>query len=735
LAAQNRTWRFTADRIVAQHDSEYVQAWGNATLRYEDNYLSADFVRYYEATSWVFLKGNVRAMWNGDFYQASEAEFDLQNMAGWLKQGRVFVAKPHVYLESELIRKYQGDAYSFRDARITACPGDTPAWSVRASQGYVTLDGYAMLWDTDFLVRNQTVMYSPYLQLPIMRERQSGLLFPEVGRSSRNGFFINQPIYWAVDEENDLTFFENYMVKRGFMQGVEWRNTPDTHTKGLWRFDYLHDQKVAGSEADEDDQFQGDGLIRPNHDRYWLRSKFDGYLGDPEWKVKVDLDYVSDQDYLREFESGYSGYESSEDHFLEEFGRTIDPFDAQNRTSTAVLTRSWDHVGLAAKLEYTESTNYMNRNLPSSENPTVQRLPEIDVFAFKDAVPGAAPLEWRMDSQFAYFWREYGTQAGRLDLNPSLSLPLQGGGFTLIPRAGVHETIYAITKRENDPGVTQDALPARTVPELGASAFTELYRVFSLGESIAPSKETAGESYWTALKHSIQPRLDYTYIPRNDYQRRLPEFDRDDRIHRRNSITYSLTNVLDRKRQTVSLDPGTGKASLAPDYLDFFRLRLEQSYDLFEASRTEDLAQYQRRPFSDILAEVTLKPVRYLSLNSRTYFSPYIGDVTEHDHMLTLTYPDWGEAYFGLSFKEPVDEFTRKQSQRMRIIRVGGKVFLASRFTASFDYSFDAVQQRDIEKRVRLAWNHECFTLRLIYSMTHYDSRYEVQLDLFSFGE
>jgi LPS-assembly protein len=339
-----------------------------------------------------------------------------------------------------------------------------------------------------------------------------------------------------------------------------------------------------------------------------------------------------------------------------------------------------------------------------------------------------------MDSQFAYFWREYGTTAGRLDFNPALSMPLEAGGVTFIPKAGLRETLYAITKRENDPNLTSDAVPSRTVPELGVSAFTELYRTFSLDSGPEPTKDSVGESRWTALKHSIQPRVKYSYIPRNEYQSRLPEFDREDRVHRRNTITYSLTNVLDRKRETVSLD-SAGDASLSPDYLDFFRLRLEQSYDLFEASRTVDRDQYPRRPFSDILAEVTLKPLRYVSLTSRTLFSPYMGEVTEHDHMLTLSRDDWGEVYFGMNFKQPVDEFTRKQRQRMRIIRVGGEVFLASRITAGFDYSYDAVRERDIRKRLRLAWSHECFKLQLIYSRTDYDNRFEVRFDLFTFGE
>ena len=81
-------WTFSADRVVGDYTSEYVEAFGNCTLSLGDDQLRADFARYYQTTGWVFLKGNVRAHWGGDFLQADEGEFDLNNMTGWLKIGR-----------------------------------------------------------------------------------------------------------------------------------------------------------------------------------------------------------------------------------------------------------------------------------------------------------------------------------------------------------------------------------------------------------------------------------------------------------------------------------------------------------------------------------------------------------------------------------------------------------------------------------------------------------------------
>ncbi|MDO9632935.1 MAG: hypothetical protein Q7I92_13640, partial [Humidesulfovibrio sp.] len=120
-------WKLSADRIEGQHDSEYIQAVGNAVLVKGLNTLRADFMRYYQASRWVVLKGNVRVTWEGDILEAEEAEFDLASMLGWLKNGKVFVGKSHIYLQSDTIRKYGASSYRFKNAKVTGCDGDTPA--------------------------------------------------------------------------------------------------------------------------------------------------------------------------------------------------------------------------------------------------------------------------------------------------------------------------------------------------------------------------------------------------------------------------------------------------------------------------------------------------------------------------------------------------------------------------------------------------------------------------------
>ena len=408
----------------------------------------------------------------------------------------------------------------------------------------------------------------------------------------------------------------------------------------------MSDSKVVKTQADQDKQFRSETLLRPNRDRFWWRSKYDGFIGGPAWKLRADLDVVSDQQYLREFRHGPSGFDASRREFLKEFGRDIDEIDAQNRTSTVLVMRDFENYGLAGRMDYTQNLAYWNKNNPGSRDPTVQKLPELDFFAFKHPIPGT-PFEWEAQAKYDYFLRQYGTSAHRLDVKPTLSLPVQTKALTLIPSVGVQYTQYGVTRYENEPAdTTTNKTPSRTVASAGLNLFSEASRVFDLASGeLAASKENAGKSLWTKVKHSIIPRVEYSYQSNSRRQGRLPYFNEIDRLLPRDIVTYSLTNVLDRKRSVVLAVPdaaGGQRYVSSLDYLDFMTFRLAQSFDRNEATRTEHTDQYKRRPFSDFLAEVTFRPEKYLELTSRSFYSPYLTRFTEHEHVLKLTREDLG---------------------------------------------------------------------------------------------
>ncbi|MBR3881328.1 MAG: LPS-assembly protein LptD, partial [Mailhella sp.] len=82
-------WTLNADKLVSIDDGVIVEASGGVLLQRGNDYLKADFARYYTATNWIFVQGNVEARMGRDMLNAKEAEFDLNTRTGWLKNGSI----------------------------------------------------------------------------------------------------------------------------------------------------------------------------------------------------------------------------------------------------------------------------------------------------------------------------------------------------------------------------------------------------------------------------------------------------------------------------------------------------------------------------------------------------------------------------------------------------------------------------------------------------------------------
>ena len=52
-------WTLKSDKLVSIDDGVIVEASGGVLLQRGDDYMKADFARYYTATNWIFVQGNV----------------------------------------------------------------------------------------------------------------------------------------------------------------------------------------------------------------------------------------------------------------------------------------------------------------------------------------------------------------------------------------------------------------------------------------------------------------------------------------------------------------------------------------------------------------------------------------------------------------------------------------------------------------------------------------------------
>lgn len=717
-------WSLHADKVTSLNDSKVMEGEGSVALRQGDDYLKADFVRYFAATNWVLLRGNVEIKLGEDLMEAEEAEFDLGNRIGWLKNGKVFVDGPHMYFSGERVNKHWGDFYSFKNAKITACDGDVPAWSVSAGSATIELDGYSQLWGTSFAIKDTSVSYIPYFVLPMKTSRQTGFLFPEFGYSKRLGAWYSQPFYWAINESSDLTISEQWIERRGMMSGVEYRHQYTPYDKGWWRLDAMWDNRRHRAETSEPRGLDDDGLVRTNPERFWLRGMFDGSLGDPRWKMKMDLDVVSDQNYLREFKQSSAAYYPTRKTLNEHFGRDLQEID-QNRTSEILVSRDWERLGIAFGARFEQNLDVGNGNITSRRNTTLQRLPQFDMFLFKGGLPvqsPAIPIEFEAEGQAVNFFRHNGTSGSRFEIHPSVSVPLVSEYGTIIPKAGWRVTQYntdKVQQLDTDRGTGRGT--QRDIPDFSVAAFTELARTFEVTSegSFLPTADNVGESRWMAVRHSFQPRIEYSNVP-NVNQMDNPYYDVSDRIEPENELRVSLTNVLSRKAATVTMLDGehASAPALEYSYKDVMRFRLDQAYDFREAERADHLDEYKRRPLSDTEAELMFSPMQYVDVTHRTFWSPYTGSITSHEHLLGFYLDDVGRVDTGLDFRDKIDEYKRQREDRLRIFKTEATLSFFKPWSFRTLYRSDIEKGTDLEKTVELIYTHQCFEIIAQFSRT-----------------
>lgn len=586
-------WEIRADVVEYDPKERAYIARDGVTIAREGVRLSADRVRFHPDTRVAAAEGHVILAAGGDILRGERLEVDLDDQTGTLHDGELFFRESHFYIRGETIEKVGPDAYRAYRASLTSCAGDRPDWKITARRVDVTVDGYGTLRHGALWARRLPVFYTPFFFFPVKTERQTGLLTPTFGVSDRRGVEYAQPLFWAMDDQADATFYEHYMSDRGHRAGAEFRYLLDGRSKGTLMADYLHDRQIDDGTSDAGLYgYTDDAELRPNHDRYWIRGRLDQALP-ADFQGRLDLDVVSDQDYLREFQRAFAGFDDSQTFFRDQFGRELEDVTDPVRANRLSATRIGTETSLHA--EFLWYDNVINRRWRDSDD-TLQRLPLVTFNRIKRPVAGT-PLFWNLDTQYTYFYRQDGGRAHRADFLPRLYWPRRLGEVLFLePSAGFRETLWYMDEFDAGDAAEADRLRHRESPDFRVDLFTELARRF-------PGEE--GRS----LIHAVRPQLTYRYVPDQD-QDDLPLFDPLDRIERRNRFTLSLVNSL------------TGETEGGPSRR-LARLELEQSVDMERFDPEDDLLAFddagRTRPeagerLSPLYGGLELSPTDWLSL-------------------------------------------------------------------------------------------------------------------------
>ena len=555
--------------------------------------IKAEWIVYDLELKSINARGNVQIITNENQLSAKAGTLNLVNQTGNFTDATILTKDNTLHLEGKRIEKTGLDTYRIDDGWIITCKvndGETPPWSFSSSKTNVRQDGFAVLKHAKFKIKDVPIFYSPYLLVPVKNTRQTGFIFPEFSSSQNNGFGFNAPFFLNISESADATFYSEYLTNRGFMPGVEFRYVASETDKGVLTASYLDDQL---SDPSETDYYNDTGYTHDNSDRYWLRGKADHSFGD--WQTRLDMDIVSDQDYLSEFDTGTTGFEKTHYRYLDTFGRGFQNKTDALRENTLKTLRSWNGTSLQVGLL---AVNDADTNATGIDTPLWQ-LPSVD---YSGVVPvGETYFSFDWDTNYVDYWREDGIGGHRFDVNPTLSTPIPLGAY-LESRAevGLRDTFYLV-QTYGEAEWTNDDIQNRFYPEFEVEVATTLERDFNFTKN---SDQT--------ITHQARPYVKYGYIPSVD-QDNLPQFDDVDFVDDVNAITYGIDNYLNKY---------TGSEKNWGNLKDYAELTIEQSYDL-RGSESD-------RPFSDIFSELKWWPLNGIAIAYKNYYNIYDNTFSQH---------------------------------------------------------------------------------------------------------
>ena len=683
----------TAEKIVIDMASEEVTAIGGVTIDQEGLHLSADTIQVNDATNTAIAVGNVRATMEEGSFSGDRVEMDLENETGAFYGGTLFREQNNYHIQAEKIEKVGPDSYRAEDVIVTTCDGESPDWEIGGKKLDITIEGYGTLSHAVFKVKEVPVFYFPYMVFPVKLERQSGLLAPSLGYSDRKGFQYNQPYFWAISDSSDATIYADYMSRRGVKPGIEYRYFLSDDDKGVALFDFLDDRKVddGTGTTSQDWGYPDDGYLRPNSDRYWLRMKHDQVYG--QSSLRLDLDVVSDQDYLYDFKSGYSGYTATEELFEDVFSRSLDDYNDPVRKNSLGFSTQWPGYSLNAEALWWDDV--IARSQEETDD-TVQSLPAVYFQRYKQPLLGTG-LYAGFETQAGYYYRQDGERGGRIDLYPRLYMPFRlGRVLSVEPSVGGRETLWQIERFEDD---AQD--PERTrhreLYDFKLDLSSDIYNVF---------KPSWGEI--DRLKHAVRFQVEYDYTPALD-QDSYPYFNGLDRIDGENLVTYSVVNTFTTRRG----DAGSYQ------YLQAVRFEVSQSYDVAK-KRAGNL-----EPLTPIKGDLQIDFGNWFRLWGDAAWSVYDSEFVSHN----ISYR------FSNNRGDQLELQHRYTASELETIRAALTLKVSDRFRLLSEYERNLKDDIEIGRGLTAEYRAQCWSLETSYKEEENDRSIGFMVSFYGLGE
>lgn len=475
---------------------------GNVSLSRGDQALHTDKLTFNRETGDYVAEGSVRYQDSGMRVVAERATGNQDKDTHRIEELQYQLTRRRGNGGAEAIEMHGADG-SLIGSTYSTCDPSQRVWELRAKRIDINTDeGMGVAHNATLRIGKVPVLHVPWFMFPIDDRRRTGLLYPSISVSGRNGFDWRQPIYLNLAPNYDATLIPRYMSQRGISLGGEFRWLyPEG--RGAVSGNYMPHDSLPG---DSPERY---GANPPEDNRGIFRLGAVHRL-DGAWYARANLGWISDQHYFEDFNNSLYGVSSTA------ITSTLGLYGRGKGWTAGVMA---DHHQLA---DYTLSERSLR----------FDRLPRAYL---SWAQPFGGWFEAGLDTEAVRFEHESfspavpDSQAGgsRFDFRPYVSLPLAGSSWFLRPKLAWRYTRYEL---DGTPEQRAREYAARYGVPLTAD-LVEQFRDGSPDRSLPITSIDAGLYFdreatlrGERYLHTLEPRLFYLRVPYEN-QDGLPIFD------------------------------------------------------------------------------------------------------------------------------------------------------------------------------------------------------------------
>ncbi|HEX2868478.1 MAG TPA: putative LPS assembly protein LptD [Ignavibacteriales bacterium] len=478
----------------------------NITVDFNLNRIQASGVVDTSDTAKTKIKGTPVMSEAGEIYQGNRLTYDFKTQRGIISAAKS-KAEGGFYGGSK-VKKINKETYFIKNGTYTTCDADSAHYFFYASEMKVIMKEQIIAkWIWLYIGGVPLPIPLPFGVFPNETGRRSGLIAPAYGQSFEYGqYFSHLGYFWAINDYADVNLLSDIYLRGGYNLSSRIRYAKRYSLSGSidGGFSNVH----SGEKGDPDYSSRTE----------WRLGVYHNQQIDPTMRLDANLNFISSIGYLNRTSFNYNELLS------------------QNIQSAATLSKTWEGTGNSMSVSYsrqqiinapdTTQIGNINEVLPSVSFTMLPTYP----FKKKGRVD-PADEKWYEQIGINYSGqfqnvrnRLSGVSTSHAGFQHTISSNIAPkiGYFSVSPRFNyverwydkrIERTDYHVIDRARskaDSIVYKDSVETRDVNELnavrsfdmGVEASTKLYGI------IQPNALGI-----QALRHTITPRVSYTYTP------------------------------------------------------------------------------------------------------------------------------------------------------------------------------------------------------------------------------